>query len=251
MAKLEQVLQFLTDTLETPDFPDYPNALNGLQVSGPEEVSRVATAVDASEVTINAAVTGGFQLLVVHHGLFWDGVGPLTGPRFRKVAALVRGGVGLYSVHLPLDAHPEVGNCAILARSVGVSPAGRFGMYKEVPVGWWGVAEVPRGDLQEKVGLAVGGEARLVPGGPEVTGRVGVVTGGGSGFLADAASFGLDTLITGEAPHHAYHEAMEMGINLILGGHYATETFGVKAIGDRLVEEFGVFAEFLEYPTGF
>ena len=251
MAKLEQVLQFLTNAFEIADFPDYPHALNGLQVNGPKEIARVATGVDASEETINAAVAGGFHFLVVHHGLFWDGFGPLTGPRFRKVAALIRGGVGLFSLHLPLDAHPEMGNCAILAKMVGLDPSGRFGLYKDVPVGWWGTVDLPRGELEMKVGKAVGSETRLVPGGPEVSARVGVITGGGSGFLAEAASLGLDTLITGEAPHHAYHEAMELGINLILGGHYATETFGVRAVGDRLVREFGVDQEFLEYPTGF
>jgi dinuclear metal center YbgI/SA1388 family protein len=251
MVKLEHLLHFLEDTFRVSEFPDFPHALNGLQVEGPDSVEKIATAVDASEETIRAAVDRGVQLLLVHHGLFWDGFGRLTGPRFRKAAALIRGGAGLYSLHLPLDAHPELGNCALLVRMLGLSPEDRFGSYEEMPVGWWAAASLSREELRDRLRLAVGGDPTLVPGGPETVSRIGVLTGSGSGSLAEAAALRLDTLITGEAPHHAYHDAMEMGINLMLGGHYATETLGVKALGDRLAQEFQVSCEFLEYPTGF
>jgi dinuclear metal center YbgI/SA1388 family protein len=250
MAKLEQILYFLEESFEVSTFPDYPHALNGLQVEGPDEVGHVGAAVDASEETIAEAVSRGVHLLVVHHGLFWGGLEPITGPRFRKVATLIKAGVGLYGLHLPLDAHPDLGNNAILMRKLGLDPQGRFGSYEEVDIGWWASASMHRGELLDRLRQAVEGEVRLIPGGPEEVSRVGVLTGGGASALSDAASLGLDTLITGEAPHHAYHEAMEMGLNLLLGGHYATETFGVKALAERLAGRFQLSWEFLHFPTG-
>jgi dinuclear metal center YbgI/SA1388 family protein len=251
MAKIEQILQFMEEVFEYATFPDYPHALNGLQVSGPEEVNDVSVGVDASEVTLREAGERGSHLLIVHHGLFWDGLGPLTGARYRKVSVLVKRRLGLFSLHLPLDAHVELGNAALLARAIGVSPDHPFGHYQDRSIGWWGEVSFDRAEVVGLVGAAAGGEVRLVPGGPARVSRVGVVTGGGYGFLEEAYRLGLDTLVTGEAPHHAFHAAMEMGINLILGGHYATETFGVKALGARLAQEFGVSWQFLDYPTGF
>lgn len=250
MAKLEQILCFIENAFSVSTFPDYPNALNGLQVSGRDEVAHLGAAVDASEETILEAVERGVHLLLVHHGLFWGGLGPITGARFRKVAALVGGGVGLYSLHLPLDAHPELGNNALLMGRMGLLPEERFGSFSEIGVGWWGSCSLDRTELLGRLRDAVEGEARLIPGGPEKVGRVGVLTGGGASALSEAAALGLDTLITGEAPHHAYHEAMELGLNLLLGGHYGTETFGVKALAGRLAEEFQLSSEFLDFPTG-
>jgi len=133
---------------------------------------------------------------------------------------------------------------------MGLSPSGRFGAFHEVEVGWWALADLTRDELLERLKEAVEGEARLIPGGPMEVKRVGVVTGAGAGFLSEAASRGLDTLVTGEAPHHAYHEALEAGVNLLLGGHYATETFGVRALGERLAREFSLSREFVDIPTG-
>jgi dinuclear metal center YbgI/SA1388 family protein len=251
MHDIECLLYFLQETLHLEDFPDYPNALNGLQVAGPEMVRRVGGAVDASEETIRDAVQRGVDLLVVHHGLFWDGLGPLTGPRYRKVAALIRGGVALYSAHLPLDAHPDLGNGVLLARSLGLAPEGPFGSFKGVHVGCRSTAEMDRGDLLERLEHAVSGPVRLIPGGPQEARRIGILTGSGASALKEAAECGLDTLVTGEAPHHAYHQAMELGINLLLGGHYATETFGVKALAELLGRQFSLPWEFLHHPTGF
>jgi dinuclear metal center YbgI/SA1388 family protein len=250
MAKLELILQFLEGTFRVSEFPDYAHALNGLQVEGPEEVSRLAVGVDASEVTIRCALEEGAQLLLVHHGLFWDGFGPITGPRFRKVAALIQGKLALYSLHLPLDAHPELGNCALLTRGMGLEPAGTFAPYKGAEIGIWAHAGFGRDELGQRLEEAVGGKARLIPGGPEVVGRVGILTGGGASALSEAAALDLDALITGEAAHHNYHEAMELGVNLYLAGHYATETFGVKALAERLAQEFSLEWSFLDFPTG-
>jgi dinuclear metal center YbgI/SA1388 family protein len=250
MAKLESILCFIDESFEGFLIPDYPDALNGLQVEGREEVKHVGAAVDASEETIEEAVNRGVDLLLVHHGLFWGGLGPITGARFRKLSALIRGGVSLYSLHLPLDAHEELGNNVLLMRRIGMVPEGRFGSFKDVPVGWWGHVSMHRRELSELLKEAVGGDVRMIPGGPEEVRRVGILTGGGASALSEAAVAGLDTLITGEAPHHAYHEAMEMGLNLLLGGHYATETFGVKALAQRVAENCDLSWEFFHFPTG-
>lgn len=251
--KLESLLQYLDGYLGIAEHPDYPGALNGLQVEGPEEVRRIVAAVDASEASVAAAVERGADLLLVHHGLFWEGLKPLTGRRLRRIRPLVEHGVAVYSVHLPLDGHAEVGNAALLGRALGLRLEGRFAEYHGVPVGWWGTLD----PALDAPGLALrleealeGGTARLIPGGPERVERVGVVTGGGASFVGEAAALELDALVTGEGSHHTYFDAMELGVHLLFGGHYATETFGVRALARHVAERFGVEWEFVDQPTG-
>jgi dinuclear metal center YbgI/SA1388 family protein len=248
--ELERIVQFLDDVLDVGSFPDYGNALNGLQVGGPTRVSTVAAAVDATEATIREAVEAGADLLVVHHGLFWGGLRPVTGPLFRKLSALIEGRLAVYSAHLPLDAHPDLGNCAILAREIGVEIKGPCAAYKGAEIGWWGSVDLAREALRERLASTLGGDVRVIPGGPEHVRRVAVVTGGGGSFLEEVANQDLDALVTGEASHHSYHDAMELGVNLYLGGHYATETWGVRALAGRLADEFGVAWSFIDLPTG-
>ncbi|MFC1660502.1 Nif3-like dinuclear metal center hexameric protein [Gemmatimonadota bacterium] len=250
MEKLESLIHFLDSRFDPENYPDYPNALNGLQVEGPREIHRVGAAVDASEKTIRLARERGVDLLLVHHGLFWGGLGRLTGPRYRKVTALIQAGMALYSLHLPLDAHPTFGNSALLASELGLKVEGGFAAYEGEHVGWWGRNNTDRAALGAALSAAVDGPVHTIPGGPEKIVRIGVVTGGGAGTMKEAADLGLDALVTGEAAHHHYHEALEVGINLFLAGHYATETFGVKALARHLAREFDVAWEFLDVPTG-
>lgn len=250
MTEIESILQFIEEAFQPSEFPDYPHALNGLQVEGPEGVGRLAVAVDASEATIRAAGEVGADMLLVHHGLFWDGLGPLVGPRYRKVSLLMERGIALYALHLPLDAHPEMGNCALLARALGLEPQGGFAPYQGREIGWWAQTRESRDDLKVTLEAVVGGPVRLIPGGPEKLARVGILTGSGASTLREAAALGLDSLITGEGAHHHFHEAMELGVNLYLAGHYATETFGVKALGRTLSETFQLDWSFLDLPTG-
>jgi len=250
MADLESLLHFMEETFQVSDFPDYPNALNGLQVEGSSVVNRLAVGVDASEITIRAAVERDADLLLVHHGMFWDGLHAITGPRFRKVQALLAGGTALYALHLPLDAHPEYGNCALLTRALALVPEGPFGDFQGRSIGWTAGAALGREDLRDRLAGAVGGAVHLIPGGPKTIKRVAVVTGGGASSLSEAAEAGVDALITGEGAHHHFHEAMELGINLYLAGHYATEIFGVKALGELLATRFGLEWAFLDFPTG-
>lgn len=251
--KLESLLQYLDSYLGIPDHPDYANALNGLQVQGRDEVRRVVAAVDTSEASVAAAVDAEADLLLVHHGLFWDGLQPLTGRRYRKVKPLLDNGIGLYSAHLPLDAHAEIGNCALLARALGLEVRGRFAEYKGTPIGWWGSYDegVAPAGLRDRLADALGGVAvHLIPGGPERVERVGVVTGGGASFVEEAAGLELHALVTGEGSHHTHFDAVELGVHVLFGGHYATETFGVRALAQHVAERFGLEWDFLDQPTG-
>jgi dinuclear metal center YbgI/SA1388 family protein len=246
----ESVFAYLEELLRVATFPDYPGAWNGVQVQAPATLRRVAVAVDASLATIRGAAEAGADLLLVHHGLFWDPDPRLVGPRHRRLEALIRADLGLYSAHLPLDAHPELGNSVVLAREVGLQVEGRFGESKGVEIGWWGIAQGSRERFQEKIAQLVHGPVRLIPGGPSQVRRVGVVTGAGGSFIREAARQGLDTLLTGEGAHHTFVEAMEFGVNVLYAGHYATETWGVKALAERLEETFGLPWDFVDVPSG-
>ena len=250
--KLESLLQYIDTYLGVDGHPDYPTALNGLQVAGREEVGTVVTAVDASQASIEAASALNADLIIVHHGLFWDGLKPIVGRRHRRLSALIESGIALYSCHLPLDAHAEVGNCAVLARELGLELEGRLGQYGGVDIGWWGrLAEaVSPARLMESVSGVVAGPVHAIAGGPDRIERVGVLTGGGASFIEEAAELGLDAYVTGEGPHHAHFDAAEFGIHVLFAGHYATETFGVRALGEHLAERFELACHFIDQPTG-
>ncbi|MBR9989681.1 MAG: Nif3-like dinuclear metal center hexameric protein [Gemmatimonadetes bacterium] len=250
MAELRAVVEYLDGYLDIGGVPDYEGAHNGLQVANSGSVGRVAAAVDASERTIAEAVRRGCDLLLVHHGLFWDGGSPVTGRRYRKLQPLLTADVAVYSAHLPLDVHAEVGNNAVLARELGVELEGRFGEYRGADLGWWGRVELKREVLAARLDETLGGRVRMLAFGPEVVRTVGVITGGGGSLIGVAATAGLDAYITGEGAHHTYFDAEELGMNVFYGGHYATETWGVKALAEHLESRFGLEWEFIDHPTG-
>src|SRR5436309_1743799 len=236
--------------LRVGEVPDAPHALNGLQVAKTGDVNRVAAAVDLCEATVRMAVAQESDLLLVHHGLFWGGLKPLTGPAYRRVAGLMQNNVALYSAHLPLDMHPEVGNNAVLARQLGVTLRGGFGMEYGVSIGVWGELDTSRAALQQQLAVALGAMPRVMAFGPERVRRVGIVTGGAGSMIGQARAAGLDTYITGEGAHHTFFDAEELGVNVFYGGHYATETVGIKALGEHLCAKFGLPWTFLDHPTG-
>jgi dinuclear metal center YbgI/SA1388 family protein len=250
--KLESLLQYVDGYLATASHPDYPNALNGLQVEGVRDVGHLVAAVDASEASLAMAVGRGADLVVVHHGLFWGGSAPLTGRLLKRVRPLLESGASLYSSHLPLDGHAEIGNNVLLAGAMMIELEGRFDAYEGVSVGWYGRLRDPldADGLRARAEAAVNGPARVIAGGPARIERVGVVTGSGASALAEAAQLGLDALVTGECDHHHYHDAMELGVHLVLAGHYATETLGVQALAAHVAERFGLTWEFVDQPTG-
>ena len=249
-ATATDIARHLDAYLQTASVPDWKNALNGLQVAGEQPVRKVAAAVDASEASIRGAIEEGCQLLVVHHGLFWDGNRPVTGRRYRRLKLLLEADVALYSAHLPLDVHPEVGNNAVLAQELGLDVRGRFGEHEGVQVGVWGELDVGRDELRDRLSSVLKGPVRLIAGGPERVRRAGILTGGGGSMVTEALAAGLDALITGEGSHHTYFDAMEGGLDLYYGGHYATEVWGVQALARHLAGEFGVDWVFLDLPTG-
>ena len=250
--ELRDLVAYLDRYLRATDVPDYPNALNGLQVdSGRAQVRRIAVAVDAAQATIDRAIAVGADLLIVHHGLFWDGNRTVTGRRYARLKALFDADLPLYSSHLPLDVHPEVGNNAVLARELGIDIQGGMGDYKGMQVGAWGAMEpIHRDALSARLGALLEGPVTMVPGGPELVSRVGVITGGAGGSVVDSAALGLDAFISGEGAHHNFFDAEEGGVNLLLGGHYATETWGVKALARHLEAELGLEWSFIHHPTG-
>jgi dinuclear metal center YbgI/SA1388 family protein len=248
--RLHEVVTYLDGYLRHDEVPDDGNALNGLQVENAGTVSRLAVAVDASARTVRAAVDRGCDFLIVHHGLFWDGNQPVTGRRYRKLQPLLESGLAVYASHLPLDVHPEVGNSPVLARALGIEPEGTFGVYKGVEIGVWGTVDLKREVLAARLDDVLGGRVLMMPYGPDRVRRVGVITGGGGSMIAAAVAAGLDAYVTGEGPHHTYFDAEEGGINAFYGGHYATETWGVRALAAHLESKFGLPWEFLDHPTG-
>lgn len=247
---LADLTDYLDGYLRTREVGDAPEALNGLQVENQGEVTRLAAAVDLCEATIRMAGEAGADFLLVHHGLFWGGLRPLTGPAYRRVAGLITRNIALYSAHLPLDCHPEVGNNAVLARMLGVRRQGEFGVHAGQPVGVWGELDLDRSVLTEKLKALLGQTPHLLPFGPGRIARVGIITGAGGSEIKHAAAAGLDTYITGEGQHWTYFDAEELGVNVLYAGHYATETVGVKALAEHIREKFAVPWVFLDHPTG-
>ncbi len=249
---LDEIVEYLDSYLHVASMPDSPNALNGLQVENSGAVSSIVAAVDASQRTIDRVVdeVEPGALLIVHHGLFWDGLRPVTGRRYHRLRALLDHDVALYGAHIPLDVHPEVGNNAVLARMVGILDPVPFDDYHGVPFGASGHLIMGRDRLVELLEEQLHTRVHLIPGGPETTTRVGIITGAAGGEVERAAAAGLDTFITGEGAHHTTFDALEFGVNLLYAGHYATETVGVKALAEHLADQFGLPWEFHDHPTG-
>jgi dinuclear metal center YbgI/SA1388 family protein len=247
---LDEVSGFLVELLNTRQIGDYPNACNGLQVENSGGLSKIGAAVDACEAVIAEAAAAGVDLLLVHHGLFWGGLSPLTGAAYRKMRLLLEADMAVYSAHLPLDAHPRLGNNALLAEALGLEDGEPFFQEFGQPIGWKFEAEISREVLRDLLEKAVGGPVHLAPGGPVLSRKIGIVTGGAGGEVARAMKEGVDTFITGEGPHWSFTAAEELGINLFYAGHYATETFGVRALAAEVSKKFALPWQFIDHPTG-
>ncbi len=249
-SELSDITEYLDKYLRVADVADSFEALNGLQVENRGYVTRVAAAVDACQATINAAAERDADLMLVHHGLFWGGLEPITGRHGRRVRMLIESGTALYSAHIPLDLHPEVGNNAILGRELGLSDPEYFGDYNGEKLGVAGSVSASFAEIVTTVGYILSVTPTTMPFGPEKSSRVGIISGGGGGMIAQARDAGVDTLITGEGKHHSYFDAEEWGLNVIFAGHYATETVGVKALAEHLAEKFELPWIFIDHPTG-
>jgi dinuclear metal center YbgI/SA1388 family protein len=250
MPKLATIVAHLDRHLRHTAVADYPGAWNGLQVENSGEVRKVGAAVDAGTATIEKAVGKGIQLLLVHHGLFWAGVQPVTGATRHKIKTALDADMAIYSSHLPLDLHPQLGNSALLCRALGFTKCMPFFFAKGQYIGLKTKTALTRDELSRRLEKILGKRPHLSPGGPAKTAHIGVVTGGAGGEVAQAAAEGVDTFITGEGPQHSYVLAEDLGVNLFYGGHYATETFGVKALAAYVSRRFRIPWEFIDHPTG-
>jgi dinuclear metal center YbgI/SA1388 family protein len=244
---IDGIIRFLDELLDPSAFDDY--GPNGLQVPGAAEVSVVATGVSAHRELFEAAAQAGAHLVVCHHGLFWNSQPrAITRPLKARLEALFAADMSLAAYHLPLDAHPEVGNNALICRELGFERSESFGAHGGRDIGWVGRSAdgIPLAELLERCRRAFGQDPFVWDAGPETVRSVGVLSGGGASSFAEAIALGLDAFLTGEPAEPAMADAREAGVHFIAAGHYATETFGVRRLGELLEEEFGVEHHFVE-----
>jgi len=250
VASRDEIVAFLDEHLEASAYPDALPV--GLQVTGAPEVTKVATGVSASLELFERAAAEGAQMLIVHHGLFWRSEPRRIGERERaRLSSLFDHDLSLVAYHLALDAHPEVGNNAVICRAMGlVDPVG-FGQHGDRTIGFLATADPPLSldDLLERVRAEIAPEPVVFDAGPERIRRVAVVSGAAAQDLLPAADAGADCFLTGEPSEPAMAQAREAGIHFVAAGHYATEVFGVRAAGDLLARRFGVEHVFVDVPN--
>jgi dinuclear metal center YbgI/SA1388 family protein len=250
MARLTELISYLDELLEIGDFQDY--GPNGLQVPGTEEISVVVTGVSSHRDLFEQASRLGAQLVVAHHGLFWDfhprSITPAMKERLR---VLFDNDISLAGYHLPLDAHPEVGNNALICAALGLERGEPFGEHRGRPVGFVARSAegVPFDELRRRCVQAFGQEPFTWDSGPETVHSVGIVSGAAASSFGEAIAHGLDAFLTGEPAEHVMADAQESGTHFIAAGHYATETFGVRRLGELLAGRFGVEHHFVEVPN--
>lgn len=256
MPPLRAITDRLDAVLRTRETPDYPAAVNGIQLENRGDVRSVAVAVDCSQRTIDGAIAAGANLLIVHHGLLWGGVQPIRGPLYERLHRLLTHDIAVYSSHLPLDAHPELGNNPLLASALLLVPDAGFGRFQGIDIGVRGAAELPTMEVVARANAFArqhGGRAIASAfDSSRVTRHWAICTGAGASAdtLREAAALGVDTLIVGEGPHWSAVDAPEFGLVIVYAGHYATETLGVQALGRLVEREFALPWRFIEAPTG-
>ncbi|MFN2635507.1 MAG: Nif3-like dinuclear metal center hexameric protein [Gemmatimonadaceae bacterium] len=256
MPSAIELASYADDLLATAATPDYPNALNGLQFENTSAVRRIATAVDFSTRTIQGALSVEANLFIVHHGMFWPGLRPITGKVFEQIRLLVDHDVAVYSSHLPLDRHESLGNNVLLAKELGLTPNAGFAQHENVYIGVAGVTNLETAALlnrAQEFANSHGGSARAsLLSANRRTKRWAICTGAGASAetLLEAARSGIDTLIVGEGAHWTAVTAEELGLVIIYAGHYATETLGVQALGRHLSDKFNIPWSFVPAPTG-
>ncbi|SEH11956.1 Nif3-like dinuclear metal center hexameric protein [Thermoleophilum album] len=252
MPTVEEIVAHLDALLDVRQYTDW--CPNGLQVAATEDrqVSHVATCVSAHAGTLARAVEIGAELVLAHHGLFW-GSGPTTiaGPLRERLRTLLAADVALAAYHLPLDAHPEIGNNVLLARALGLNVRERFAEVRGHAIGFVAEADPPLTieELVQRCRELSRREPLCLPFGPPLVRRVGVVSGAGAEALTEARTAGIDALLTGEPREAAFAEARERGVHFLAAGHYATETLGIQRLGEVVAARFGVRHSFVDFPN--
>jgi dinuclear metal center YbgI/SA1388 family protein len=245
MARRDDILEFARELLHLDAFPDYGPM--GLQVVGADEVTKIAAGVSSSRELFERAAQAGAQLLIVHHGLFWENDPRVVDRQMKaRLQALFDADVTLAAYHLALDAHPEIGNNALLAALIGVDSRDRL-----LEWGFGGALDAPVTveELARRLEEATGQKPQVFDGGPAAIERVAVITGGAAKLFPEVAALGYDAYVTGEPAEPTLHAARELGVHFLAGGHYATETFGIKALAEKLAGRFGLDWEFLDLPN--
>jgi dinuclear metal center YbgI/SA1388 family protein len=250
MPSLPEIVRYINDYLRIREIEDWPNAVNGLQIENSSRVTKIGAAVDVSTRVLTHAAKQNIDFLIVHHGLFWPGLQPVTCTFRRQVKIAFENNIALYSAHLPLDVHPKIGNNAQLAAALGLKSTQPFLEERGQLIGLKANCSLSRDELVCKLRNALGGPVKTFNFGLKKTNTIGIITGGAGSEIYLAAQEKIDTFITGEAPHWAAVAAEELGMNLLLGGHYATETFGVKALAAHLSKRFKIPWTFIDCPTG-
>jgi dinuclear metal center YbgI/SA1388 family protein len=250
MASLAEIVAYADKSLRIREIEDWDNALNGLQIENSGKVTKIGAAVDASTRVLREAAKQDVDLLLVHHGLFWPGLRPVTNVRYRQLKLAFGNDIALYSAHLPLDVHPVFGNNAQLASALGIKSTKPFLEEKGQLIGLKARSSQSRSELLRKLKKIFDGRVKAFNSGPDKIKTIGIVTGAAGSEIYRVVADKIDTFITGEAPHWAAIAAEELEINLVLGGHYATETFGVKAFAAHLSKRFGIPWTFIDCPTG-
>jgi len=250
MPSLTQIVEYTDKYLRVHEINDWPNALNGLQIENSGRVTKIGAAVDISTRVLSSAAKKDVNFLIVHHGLFWPGLQRVTQALRRQLKLAFENDIALYSAHLPLDIHPKIGNNAQLARLLGIKSTRPFLEERGQPVGLAATVSLPRENLVERLRRTLRTPVKAFNFGPKRTTRIGIITGSAGSEIYRVAEEKIDTFITGEAPHWAGVAAGELGLNLLLGGHYATEIFGVKALAAHLAKRFKLPWDFLDFPSG-
>ncbi|ANF22331.1 Nif3-like dinuclear metal center hexameric protein [Thermococcus piezophilus] len=250
MVARDEIVTFLNEYLNINAFPDKSN--NGLQVEGTEEVERIAFTVDTTLKTIERAAKARADMMIVHHGMIWGGIDYVTGVTYRRLKALFDAGISLYVAHVPLDAHPEVGNNVQLLQLLGLEPKEPFGEYGGVTIGYIGEFEEtkPVEEVAQVLAEKLDTTVKTYEFGAREVRRVGAITGAGGFALEEAKRKNLDLFVLGEFTHANYLTAMDLGISIAVAGHYKTETLGVKALMELIRERFGLDVFFIDEPTG-
>lgn len=250
MVTLSSLVAFLEATLSCSTTPDYPMAYNGLQLENSGNVTKIGLAVDASQRILNKAIEEKVDFLLVHHGLFWSGVKPLVGPYYQKIKTAMMYDIAVYSAHLPLDNFSPWGNSRVMAEQLGLADIEPFAPWKGLSLGVIASYGKSCDALCLDLEALLKSPVQRCGQGSDFVEKVAIVSGGSGNDIENFVAQGATTLIVGEGGHWTVPLAEELGVNLIFAGHYATETFGVKAMGAHLAQEFSLPWVFLDAPTG-
>ena len=253
---LAELARYADGLLETASIPDYPNAVNGVQIYSPSPIRGITAAVDFSTRAVEGVIASGGNLLLVHHGMFWGGLEPITGSHYRRVRMLIESDIAVYASHLPLDCHPTLGNNVLLARELDLQPNASFARFEDAFIGVRGESDIETAAIvasAQRFARIHGGDVRtsLIQAGRR-TRTWAICTGAGASAdtLKEASTLGIDTLIVGEGPHWTAVHAEENDLVIIYAGHYATETLGVCALAQHLGERYDLPWNFVSAPTG-